>query len=210
VGKIIESGTIKNQHNNTDVGYAIFHGLNSSYANKADVEWLSFKLAIIAALKRLCKTKEEFRQKLKENQIQDWHWSWIEKSVSMATSDYEWFYFIAEDQVQGVCVIYHPKPSKIDSQNIFYVEYLAVAPWNRNNVLAARKNKGIGTALLKITLNYSITVLGYRPGFSLHSLPQATEYYEKIGMINFGPDKTKQNLPYLEMEQDSSRRFADE
>jgi hypothetical protein len=210
LGKIVESGKIRNQHNGEDVDYTIIHGLNSEYAYNADFEWLQFNLKIIAELRRICKTEEELLEKIREHQFQDKHWSWIRKSAVMCSEDYEWFYFIAEDKVQGACVIYHPKPSRIDSKDIFYVEYIAVASWNRKNVLAPKKFKGVGPFLLRSTLNYSITVLGYRAGFSLHSLPEAVDFYEKCGMINFGPDEEKQNLPYFEMEYENARRFADD
>lgn len=205
---IIESGEIENQHENKNIHYAITLGLNSDYAADADVEWLTFNLAIMNKLRETSSSNEEYVQLLKKHQLEDVHWNWLTKSMLLSTEEYEWFYFIAEDKVQGICNIYHPKPSKIDKENIFYVEYLAVAPWNRDNIFGPQQFKGVGTALLKIALHYAIKQLGYRPGFSLHSLPQATAYYEKIGMKNFGPDKIKQNLHYLEMEHNGSERFA--
>ena len=68
----------------------------------------------------------------------------------------------------------------VDGENIFYVEYLAVAPWNRDCLVRQREYKGVGSTLLKVALNYSVEKLGLIPGFSLHSLPQAKEYYEKL------------------------------
>ena len=188
--------------------YSIIHGLDSLYAVKADTDWLAFNLKVITEFKRISKNEDELRQLLKSHQFEDIHWSWINKSVALSTPEYEWFYFLVEDQVQGICNIFHPKPSRIDDQDIFYVEYVAVAPWNRGTLLAAKRFKGVGSVLIKIALTYSMEILGYRPGFSLHSLPQAITYYEKIGMKNFGPDNMKQNLHYLEMEREKSKRFA--
>lgn len=206
--ELIESGLIDNQLNESKVNYEVTYGLNSTYAANADVDWLTFNFLIVSKLKEKCKTNEELLEHLARYQFEDSHWSWVNKSVILSSDEYEWFYFMAEGQVQGICNIYHPKPSKIDKLNIFYVEFVAVAPWNRINPIGPRKFKGIGTSLLKIALNYSINTLNYRPGFSLHSLPQSIEYYEKIGMKNFGPDNSKQNLFYFEMEQGGSEEFA--
>lgn len=205
--ELIESGMIDDQLSGKKVNYEISFGLSSTYAANADVDWLTFNFMIVSKLKEVCKTNEELLEHLARYQFEDSHWNWVNKSVVLSTDEYEWFYFIAENQVQGICNIYHPKPSKIDNRNIFYVEFVAVAPWNRINPISPRKFKGIGSSLLKIALNYSINTLNYRPGFSLHSLPQSAEYYEKIGMKNFGPDNSKQNLFYFEMEQGSSEAF---
>jgi len=206
--KIIKSGTIKNLVDEKVESYSIIHGLDSFYALKADFDWLSFNFELLNELNKIAKSEDEFLQLVEAHKLEDKHWRWMNKSIQMSTSEYEWFYFIIDDNVQGICNLYHPKPSKIDRQNIFYIEYLAVAPWNRKTILAAQKFKGVGAELIKIALNYSITILGYRPGFSLHSLPQAISYYEKIGMKNFGPDKKKQNLTYFEMEHEESKRFV--
>lgn len=104
---------------------------------------------------------------------------------------------------QGACVFFHPKDSIIDSENIFYIEYVAVAPWNRKTPVTKREFKGVGTILITCALNYAVNELGLQYGFSLHSLPQAKNYYEKIGMINF-PERDKDKLVYFEMPRDKS------
>lgn len=205
---LIETGTIEEQISKKDVEYTIYHGLNSIFALRADNDWLTFNFELVTELKKVAKSEEELLDLVQQHQFEDFHWRWVDKSVSFSSTEYEWFYLLIADQVQGICLIYHPKPSRIDGQNIFYVDYVAVAPWNRDSLITKKIFKGIGTILIKRALIYSINVLGYRPGFSLHSLPQAVTYYEKIGMINFGPDGTKQNLHYFEMEPESSEGFA--
>jgi hypothetical protein len=119
------------------------------------------------------------------------------------SDEYEWFYLLSQGKPQGACVFYHPKESIIDEKDIFYIEYVAVAPWNRDTPVTNRKFKGIGTILIKCALNYAVDKLGLQYGFSLHSLSQAKNYYEKIGMINF-PEKDKDRLVYFEMPRDKS------
>ena len=111
---------------------------------------------------------------------------------------FECFFIFSNDKPQGACLIYHPKDSIIDSENIFYIEFVAVAPWNRDNPMVERKFKGIGSAIIVCVLDFAIKTLGLKPGFSLHSLPQAIGYYKKIGMENY-PERDKPNLAYFEM-----------
>ena len=207
MANVIGTGLVE-KHDGEEVGYTIVHGLDSALALKADTEWLAFNLQVMTELQNIAKSKEELIALLTAHQFEDSHWSWLRKSVVSTGPEYEWFYYLAENQVQGICNIYHPKPSKIDAMDIFYVKYVAIAPWNRPNCLSPKKFGGIGTILIKVALTHAIDVLGYRPGFSLHSLPQAEGYYLKIGMKDFGPDAAEQNLHFFEMERETSERFA--
>ncbi len=89
------------------------------------------------------------------------------------------------------------------SKKSLYIEFLAVAPWNRETPVTNREFKGVGTILIKCALNYAVNELGLQYGFALHSLPQSKNYYEKIGMIKF-PERDKDNLVYFEMPRDES------
>ena len=82
----------------------------------------------------------------------------------------------ADSKPQGACLIFHPKDSIIDSGDIFYIEFLAVAPWNIDNPRAKREFKGIGSLIIKCILNFAVNTLQLKPGFSLRSLPQAKGY----------------------------------
>lgn len=144
---------------------------------------------------------------LESIQTEDHHWDWFKKSYKFMSDEYEWFFLFSEDKPQGACLIYHPEGSALCEENIFYVEYLAVAPWNRDCLVRQREYKGVGSTLLKAALNYSIQKLGLTPGFSLHSLPQAKEYYEKLKMVNVR-EMDKGPLLYFELPQQEAHNLA--
>jgi len=210
LSSIINTGQILDLVTNQKVEYALLHGLDFDLSNDADNTWKSFNLRILKQLEQIAAgINQDFYNLCKTFSLEDAHWSWVSKAFHCIGAQYEWFYLVTNGTVQGICVVFHPKASRLDSDTIFYIDYLATAPWNRINPLSELRYKGIGTILLKESLIYSIKSLHYRPGFSLHSLPKAVTYYEKIGMHNYGPDPTKGNMPYFEMDQKNSEVFID-
>lgn len=57
--------------------------------------------------------------------------------------------------------------------------------------------KGVGPLLLDTVIAHAKDKLGLNPGFSLHSLPKATKFYNKIGMTPF-PAHDKDGLEFFE------------
>ena len=205
---IIETGTLKNFKGN-QLKYEIAHGWNIILSNRCDQEWKAFYLAIFKHIHEQNYSEKEKNDILSGFQIEDIHWDWFKKSYIYHSDEYEWFYLLAEEKPQGACVFYHPKESIIDRKDIFYIEYVAVAPWNRDNPLSNREYKGVGTKIIKCALRYAVNNLGLRPGFCLHALPQAKEYYEKkIGMMNY-PERDKSDLAYFEMPRDKSNEMLE-
>jgi hypothetical protein len=185
----------------------VHHGLSSLDNLKADREWTQANADLLGKLAESVEAGADVDSLLSEVNIEDKHWEWVRKGCALDSEEYEWFYAKSENHIEGICVIYHPQPSRIDSKEIFYVDYVAVAPWNRKNPFSVQKIKGIGSVLIRESLRFSVEELQYRPGFGLHSLPQAITYYEKIGMQNFGKDVNKQDLIYFEMSESQSERF---
>jgi len=48
---------------------------------------------------------------------------------------------------------------------------------------------------------------GFKGRLGLHSLPQADNFYRKIGMTDLGQDASYQNLRYFEMTSEQARAF---
>jgi hypothetical protein len=96
----------------------------------------------------------------------------------------------------------------LEVRDVYYNDYLAVAPWNRVIGSSGKEFKGLGTLLLREVGKYFDVSLRYPYGFSLHSLPQAAGYYQGIGMVDFGPDAKKDNLHYFEMNSVDSKGFV--
>ena len=178
--------------------YEIKHGWQISYANDCDLTWTAFYAHLFEYLAKQKLSTERINEILSSLSAQDKHWDWYQKAITCKSDEYEWFFLIAEGNPQGVCIIYHPRPSKLTDGNIFYLEYLAVAPWNRDSLIVKKKFKGVGTKLLKCAMNYATETLKLQPGFSLHSLEQAESYYLKIGMTHLSSED-KPKLKYFEM-----------
>lgn len=183
--------------------YVINHGWDLLASHQCDQLWGDFNFQLMEFIKDQQYSEEELQSVLDEIFIEDAHWDWLLKSYAYRTDEYNWFYLIVEDKVEAVCLIYHPKESAFDSTNIFYIEYVAVAPWNRPNPKGGQRFKGLGSILVKHAINFAVNDLGLRPGFSLHSLPKAEKFYVKLGMENF-PKYQKGTLKYFEMSEDKA------
>ncbi len=185
----------------------VSHGLSHRLNLQADRAWQQFNGELVKQILDTAEDEGAVERLAAACSIEDKHWSWSKKAMVLNSDQYEWFYLLCGGEVEGICVIYHPKPSRIDEEEIFYVDYVAIHPRNRKNPFFEKGLKGVGTNLLKIALKYSVESLGYRPGFCLHSLPGAESYYKRIGMTYFGPDFEKENLAYFEMDSANSASF---
>lgn len=141
--------------------------------------------------------------------MEDDHWRWYDKAMAFISEQYEWFHLYAENKPQAACVIYHPKHSALGNKDIFYVEFVAVAPWNRSCSVRERKFRPVGKILLGAALRFAVNVLRLNPGFCLHSLPGAAKSYRSLKMVNV-PELDKEDLPYFELPQDMAENFMKE
>ncbi|WP_345860127.1 GNAT family N-acetyltransferase [Shewanella algae] len=193
---ILEDGVIRDTYG-TDHPYQISQGWDFGCAIVCDESWQEFNLLILDKIGS--SSIEERQSLLDDSSLEDSHWNWLQKHQHCYDSAYEWFYFIADNSPQAACLVYYPYLSEgTGRKDIFYIEFLAVAPWNRPNIISQQKFKGIGTMLLKAVTSFSDNKLKLSKGFSLHSLPKAEGYYEKIGMTRF-LSRDKDGLGYFEM-----------
>jgi len=202
---VIEQGNLVN-NNNTEDPYSVLFGWSIPNAIVCDQEWKEYRVKMLAHLKDEC-TEEERDEYLSKIQIEDFHWNWFNKSRCYSTEEYKWFFLKTGDSVEAACLIYFPKRSALSDDNIFYVEFIAVAPWNRLTPLEKKRYKGVGKKLLQAVIKYSAATLGYKYGFCLHSLPQAKGFYEHIGMIHIDA-LDKAPLEYYEIDDNRSMIFA--
>ncbi len=193
----IASGQIRSINGSKRI-YLISHGWDLITAHEIDMQWGAYNLELMEAIEQMQVTDQERYKIIANLHSQDSHWDWFAKSCLYRTDEYNWFFLIIDDKPQGACLIYHPKDSALSSNDIFYIEFLAVAPWNRNTGIKDRIFKGIGSILLSSVCDFASEELNLTKEFSLHSLPQAKTYYENIGMVNV-PDRDKDVLKYYEM-----------
>ncbi|WP_186044437.1 GNAT family N-acetyltransferase [Burkholderia gladioli] len=204
-GAVVRAGEVP-RHDGICVPFEIQAGWDLGKAHWCDKNWGVFNLSLLKFIKDKDYSDEERAEVLESIQIDDSHWEWLKKAIAYRTDEYVWLFLIADDVPQGACLIYHPKKSEIETGDIFYIEYIASAPWNRKNPMSPRRFSGVGSLLIKAAMEYATKELKLRQGFSLHALPRAVSFYEKIGMKSFAA-LDKEPLKYFEMPQAIATEF---
>lgn len=179
--------------------YELRLGWDPITAHLCDKTWGNFNVQLMRHLESQKYTEQELKAVLGVIQIDDSHWCWLRKSTYYTSDDqYKWFFLIAEGNPQAACLVYHPKQSALHDGQIFYIEFIAVAPWNRENPLAPRAFLGLGKLLVEEVRKFARDKLGLYEGFSLHALPRASGFYLSLGMTRL-PEHDKEVLQYFEM-----------
>ncbi|MDD4349208.1 MAG: hypothetical protein PHF70_08870 [Opitutales bacterium] len=146
---------------------------------------------------------DEMRQNeiLSSISTEDIGWDWFRKAVAYVGDEYEWFHLYADGKPQAACLIYHPEESSLETGDIFYVKFVAVAPWNRDCVFRPREFRGLGRIVLRAAQLFAVNALKLRPGFCLHALPKAEVFYRRLKMVNVKGKEDSQSLAYFELPQ---------
>ncbi|MBE9014219.1 hypothetical protein IQ250_28935 [Pseudanabaenaceae cyanobacterium LEGE 13415] len=131
---------------------------------------------------------------------EDAFWSWAMKERLSNNDDrFEAYAIEYEEVTQGLMWLetqWH-RSWLNPNQRLVYVEALASAPWNRQNLDDPPYLKGVGAALLLFARQRSAS-LGYQGRVGLHSLPAAERFYQRQNMSEYGQDPDKDNLSYFE------------
>ena len=184
--------------------YDIVQGWDIGIAMQCDQQWGHFNMMLLDFISKSPLSSHD--QLLNTSQLEDAHWNWLLKHKHYDNEQNNWFFFLVDGKPQGACLVYHPKISVDKLNPIFYIEFLAVAPWNRPNHIRSQKFKGVGSLLLKKVISYAEMELGITKGFSLHSLPKAEGYYQNIGMQRH-TTYDKDGLSYFEMPEQQRSNF---
>lgn len=188
------------------IAYTVEYGLSRDPIFELINQWGTYREFLIREMLEIHPNFLEYsvdqkRQVLQTNNIEDIGWNWGTKALHLNSPEYEWFFLKAAGQIQAVLVLFHPKNSRIDGKKISYIDYLASADWNRTRPGHTPLYRNSARILLREAVKHSTNMLQYRPGFSLHSLPAAENFYKKLGMKDLGFDVEKQNLLYFEAEE---------
>ncbi|MDC5522267.1 hypothetical protein ACT43R_02950 [Acinetobacter baumannii] len=206
-GKPFQTGLLLDK-NSRQIEYQIFVGWDFLKANQCDQQWGVFNTDLLQFIQDQNYSAEQLQEIDSYIQLSDAHWDWLKKSCILKSDEYKWFYLYADGKPQAVCLIYHPKTSVISGSNIFYIEYIAVAPWNRKNPMAQREFSGLGNLLIRFVTAYAASHLNLTPGFSLHSLPTAAGFYENIGMSHIR-GKEKEGMNFYEMPYENACKYLE-
>ena len=204
--KMINKGTIGNESGER-IPYILELGLSKSSILECN-QWQNFINNFVMDFADENPDITDYKKELQKYiMLEDHHWNWPKKAFHYNTSEYNWFFLKTSDGIQGVCMTFHPKKSVIQSINIFYITYIASAPWNRESTLHKRKYKGVATEIIKKVQIYFLKTHNYNYGFCLHSLPQAQSFYQRIGMINYPEYNDEQGLLFYEMSNENAITF---
>jgi len=196
------------------IDYEVVVGLDVALTLAVSEQWSETRnnlfTEMLKANPNLFNDPKDIANTLTEYGLTDFHWNWLAKATQFNTDEYIWLYLTTGNgRVQAVALIYHPKESRVDQENIFYVDYIATAYWNRPYPGSpGREFSGAARILIASAISHCQTTFGYRAGFSLHSLPTAESYYQSLGMIAFEKDPLKENLRYFEADSATSLKIA--
>ena len=156
--------------------------------------------------------KPAFSEELGERNIQDGHWKWDQKwDVFQHDLSKVFFAVECDGAVQALMVVdnskYVCRHDDHSGSGLIYIEFVAVAPWNRGALISNPIYSGLGKVLVGTAVSLSIEE-EFAGRIGLHSLPQSERFYTNgCGMTDFGPDSNKQGLNYFEMTEMQARIF---
>lgn len=140
----------------------------------------------------------------------DSHWDWNHKKQSMLGSAHRMFALLDGEAVEALMRIDLSKPSRIQPAPYtptVYIDYLAVAPWNRPPIQSPPRFRGLGSVLLGVAVSISIEE-GMDGRCGLHSLRQSEGFYLRAGMEDLGVD-LECGLKYFEFSPHAARNFLE-
>ncbi len=141
--------------------------------------------------------------------VQDYRWDWRIKNAVAPKSRRRIFSMLNVDQVEAAMLLLFGEMSRdpaSSSLEIVYVDFLAVAPWNRREFQHPQRFNGLGRLMIGAAVAMSL-IAGHDGRCGLHSLPQAEGFYRRIGMTDFGPDSKKESLRYFEFSAQTAQEF---
>jgi hypothetical protein len=185
----------------TKIPYKIIHGWSLKSSLECDAVWKQDWLALFKQIQQAQPDETKQNEILASISTEDMHWDWFTKAVESSTDEYEWFHLYADGKPQAACLIYHPETSALEPGDIFYVRFVAVAPWNRTCDLRPREFRGLGEIILRAAQRFAVKELNLRPGFCLHSLPKAEGFYTRLKMLKVDGKEDSQSLAYYELPQ---------
>ena len=211
---ILESCKINSPELGKAVAIELAEGLDELHLDFMDTQWApalqrQYDLGILQffQLPAADRTVEKLAEVFGKLDVQDQHWNWRGKCRVAAGTNRRIFSLLNAGAVEAAMLILLGENSRgpVTALPIVYVDYLAVAPWNRTAFQDPRRFRGLGRVMIGAAVELSRT-LGFDGRCGLHSLPQSEGFYRQIGMRDFGLDTAKQ-LRYFEFDGPAAQRF---
>ena len=141
------------------------------------------------------------------------HWNWRKKVATLqGMLANPGFSIVCDGLTQGMMIVDTVKyRCRIESQkghHLVYVKFIENAPWNRSELFAAPRYRGVGSILIRAAVGLS-EESEFHGRIGLHSLPQAIGFYANTcGMTDLGVDPNHEGLRYFEMTPEQARAFV--
>lgn len=148
----------------------------------------------------------------KQPVAEDVHWRWENKlDFRSGQLAYRGYAIECKGVTEGMMMtnlVGHQ--SKIEPpKDVLYVEYLSVAPKNREIIQNPPKHKAVGRILFAVAVQLSREE-GLQGRVGLHSLPGAASWYlDKLGLVSFGPDSHYKGLEYFELKAEDAVKMLE-
>ena len=185
-------------------------GLDDLHLSSFRQDWMPQLQATVSEVRAQCTNqygvldKPTFIAELGNRNIQDGHWQWDKKWNALHVDLSKVFFAVECDSAAQALMIvdnskYQCRHDDQSGSGLIYIEFVAVAPWNRGALVENPTYAGLGKILVGTAVSLSIEE-EFAGRIGLHSLPQSRGFYENVcGMIDFGPDANKEGLTYFEM-----------
>ena len=183
----------------------LWHAITEQQLADWEGEWVP---ELFKAIQRLRRSGVERR-----HWPQSRHWDWRRKVTALQEMlANPCFSIVCDGLTQGMMVVDTVKGRcRIESQegqHLVYVAFVENAPWNRAELFAPPRYRGVGSILIKTAVALSED-LEFYGRIGLHSLPQANDFYAyTCGMTDLGADPEYGGLRYFEMTPEQARAFV--
>ena len=212
---ILESFDIDSPQHGKTFKIDLAEGLDAPHLDFMERQWApaikrQYDLAILQFFQLLAadQTPDKWLETLGKLEVQDHHWKWRTKCSIAAGTKRRVFSLLNASEVEAAMVLLSGETSRDPSAPLpmLYVDFVAVAPWNRRAFQNPQRFRHLGTVMLGAAVELSRT-LGLDGRCGLHSLPQSEGFYRHIGMRDFGLDAAYSSLRYFEFDATGAANF---
>ena len=212
---ILESFDIDSPQHGKTFKIDLAEGLDTSHLDFMEAQWTpamhrQYSLALLRffQLPAADQTSEKLDETLGKFDVQDHHWRWRTKCAIAPGTNRRVFSLLNAGEVEAAMLLLLGKTSRDPSifLPIVYVDFVAIAPWNRKAFQNPQRFRHFGTVMLGTAVEFSRT-LGLDGRCGLHSLPQSEGFYRHIGMRDFGLDAAYSSLRYFEFDATGAANF---
>jgi hypothetical protein len=214
VATILASFDINSPQHGKTFKIDLAEGLDTSHLDFIEAQWTPAMksqcgLAMLQffQLPAADQTPERWHDISGQLAVQDYHWTWRNKCSIAPDTNRRVFSLLNSGDVEAAMVLLFGKNSRTPAGlPIVYVDFVAVAPWNRKKFQDPPRFRNLGTVMLGAAVQLSRT-LGFDGRCGLHSLPQSEGFYRHIGMHDFGLDSAYSSLRYFEFDATGAANF---